>query len=177
MQMVNMPGLMDGNIGEVPQHSNSHRKARHGCKDQGRHFVSMVRPLQVGRLRAGNKRHFFQECIKSIFPRQRQIGSISALRRKPGKTPGPAPCTGLSPAHTALRRTAGKQHRHERHLPVQPFPGMHTCESPLTLRGTRIHTRPVRTTGTNRRPRVNPSTQPAHAEQNSEAPNKESNSL
>ena len=71
MQMVNMPGLMDSNIGEEPQHSNSHRKAQDGRKDQGRHFVSMVRPLKAGRLRTGNQRHFFHECTNSILPRQR----------------------------------------------------------------------------------------------------------
>lgn len=63
MQMVSMPGLMDGNIGEVPQHSNSHRKARDGREDQGRHFVvSMVRPLKAGRLAAHRR-------SKTLFPR------------------------------------------------------------------------------------------------------------
>lgn len=81
MQMVNMLGLMDGNIDKVPHHSNSHRKARDGHKDQGRHFVSMVLPLKARRPRTTNTRLFPQKCTNIIFMCQCQTSSISAFHR------------------------------------------------------------------------------------------------
>ena len=111
MHMTNMTGLVDSGIGEMPQHSNNHRKARDGRKDQGRHFVSMVRSSD-GRtaVHTGNQRHFFHKCTNSNLLRQNRKRSMCLLPPKirentepnpiqlPETRPPPAPLHWAAPA-------------------------------------------------------------------------------
>ena len=111
MQMTNMTGLVDSGIGEMPQHSNNHHKARDGRKDQGRHFVSMVRSSD-GRtaVHTGNQRHFFHKCTNSNLLRQNRKRSMCLLPPKirentepnpiqlPETRPPPAPLHWAAPA-------------------------------------------------------------------------------
>ena len=125
MHMTNMTGLVDSGIGEMPQHSNNHRKARDGRKDQGRHFVSMVR-FSDGRtaVHTGNQRHFSHKCTNSNFLRQNRKRSMRLFPPKTRENTDPNPIQQTetrrppAPLHWAAPALGQGPPRHQ-HYPPQ----------------------------------------------------------